>query len=425
MFNYQSNGLGDFPQNQNKQGFGSKMLQKSILATAVATALVSGQAMAGEKAEPESFFDALKMGSTKLHFRLRYENVDQDGLDDASTAQTLKTRLTYTSADFSGFGLSLEMDDTTEVLEVDYNDGNNGMTDKPAIVDPEGTEVNQAFLSYKNGGTTVKYGRQRILLDNQRFVGGVGWRQDEQTYSGLTINSKPTEELSLFFGYITQVNRIFAEAKDHNHETSLANISYTTPYGKAIAYGYMIENKEQAFLGWSSDTVGVRWQGKAGENISYNLEYASQSDAGENPTEYEASYTLAEVVGTIPVGDSKLKLTIGNEVLGSDDGTTAFKTTLATLHKFQGWADKFLGTPNGGIVDNYFSVGGKFGKIKTSLAYHTLSSDVGSMDYGTEIDAVVGTKVGPVGLTLKYANYSADDYLTDTSKLWLMASAKF
>ena len=41
----------------------------------------------------------------------------------------------------------------------------------------------------------------------------------------------------------------------------------------------------------------------------------------------------------------------GYEVLGADDGAalTSFQTPLATLHKFQGWADKFLTTPPNGI----------------------------------------------------------------------------
>jgi hypothetical protein len=34
-----------------------------------------------------------------------------------------------------------------------------------------------------------------------------------------------------------------------------------------------------------------------------------------------------------------------------------FTTPLATLHKFQGWADKFLTTPVNGLADLYVNAG--------------------------------------------------------------------
>ena len=49
----------------------------------------------------------------------------------------------------------------------------------------------------------------------------------------------------------------------------------------------------------------------------------------------------------------------GYELLGSDDGKVAFNTPLATKHKFNGWADKFLGTPKEGLEDVYLTAKGK------------------------------------------------------------------
>lgn len=398
---------------------------KKILALAVSGTAVSTPAFAQEAA---SITEALKAGKAQLHLRFRYEDVEEETLEDAA-ATTLKTRLTYTSGTYQGFGLTLEMDDTTEIGKQDYTDG---VTNRntATIVDPEVTEVNQSFISYTKGTTTAKYGRQRIILDNQRFVGGVGWRQDEQTYDGFSVASKPAEGLALFYGYITQVNRIFAEAVDHNHETHLLNAKYDTPAGSIIGYGYLLENKSAPDS--SSDTFGARWQGKAGQYVTYNLEYAQQKDAGENTTDYSADYNLAEINGSIPVGSSKINLGIGYELLGSDDGVAAFTTSLATLHAFQGWADKFLITPAAGIEDTYFSVGTALQSVNLNLVYHTYAADEGDMDYGSEFGFVAETKVGPVGLTLKYADYSADadsptavGFTHDTKKLWLMAAVTF
>ncbi len=147
-------------------------IKKSALSMAIAMAAVSAPSMSAE-----TITEALKEGDVKLSFRMRYEEVDVDGNDVDLTS--LKTRLTYKSADYQGFGGLIELDDVTHLGD-----------DDGGVADPEGTEVNQAYLSYTFSDTTVKYGRQRILLDNQRFVGGVGFRQNEQTYDGLTIVNK-------------------------------------------------------------------------------------------------------------------------------------------------------------------------------------------------------------------------------------------
>jgi hypothetical protein len=397
---------------------------KKILALAC-TVAASTPAFAQEAA---SITEALKSGKTQLHLRFRYESVDEDTLEDAA-ATTLKTRLTYTSGSYKGFGLTLEMDDTSEIGKQDYSDGvtNRGTA---VIGDPEVTEVNQSFISYTHGATTAKYGRQRIILDNQRFVGGVGWRQDEQTFDGFTIASKPVAGLSLFYGYITDVNRVFAEAQDHNHESHLLNARYDTPFGSVIGYGYLLENKTNQTL--SSDTFGLRWQGKAGTYLTYNLEYAQQKDAAENPVDYSTDYMLAEINGSIPVAANKINWGVGYEVLGSDDGVAAFTTSLATLHAFQGWADKFLTTPAAGIEDIYFSIGTTVKSVTLGFVYHTYSANEGYLNYGKEYGLVAETKAGPVGLTLKYADYSADadaptavGFTHDTKKLWLMAAVTF
>jgi hypothetical protein len=395
-----------------------KFLRPKILPLAVAGALFAPPVFAQE---PSSITEALKAGKAQLHFRTRYESVDQDGAEDAA-ATTWKSRLTYTSGNYQGFALTLEMEDITEIGKQDYSDGvtNRGTA---VIGDPEVTEVNQAFISYTKGSTTAKYGRQRILLDNQRFVGNVGWRQDEQTYDGFTLASKPVANLSLFYGYITQVNRVFAEAQDHNHETHLINVKYETPVGAIIGYGYLLENK--SVQSQSTDTFGLRWQGKAGSYINYNLEYATQKDAGESSLDYSADYTLAEIVGTIPAGSAKVVLTAGYEVLGSDDGVAAFITPLATLHAFQGWTDKFLQTPNTGIEDTYLKITTVFPKFSVGLVYDMFKANEGDADYGEEFGLVATTKLAGVEWTLKYADYSADSLFTDTQKLWLMAAVTF
>ena len=127
---------------------------------------------------------------------------------------------------------------------------------------------------------------------------------------------------------------------------------------------------------------------------------------------------------TVPLKPAKLSL--GYEVLGSDDGAAAFKTPLATLHKFQGWADKFLGTPANGVKDSYVKLAGKVGSAKVAVFYHEFSADFGGADLGSEFD-VVATYPIKKGLSaqLKYADYNADSHASDTEKVWFTINAKY
>lgn len=388
-----------------------------LAATAVAGTVTSAPAWASE-----SVSDALADSETKLHLRTRFEAVDQDGLDGAS-ALTHKTRLTWQSGRFRGVDLLLEMDDTTALTDVDYNDGTGINTDTAVVADPEGTEINQAVLGFQAGETRLQVGRQRILLDNQRFVGGVGWRQNEQTYDGLAIKNTALDNTELFYAYIHNVNRIFGEtvsAGDHKHQSHLLNLRYSgLGAGALVAYAYLLDNETAP--GLASDTLGLRWEGKINGRLGYNLEYAAQNEAGDNPADYSADYWLAEGVATL--ADFTFKA--GYEVLGSDEGAAAFATPLATLHAFQGWTDKFLATPPTGVQDLYLSAGRSVGPVKLTLAYHSLSADEGAADYGSEVGLVAATHLGPVGLTLKWADYRADEFATDTQKFWLMASTTF
>jgi hypothetical protein len=104
---------------------------------------------------------------------------------------------------------------------------------------------------------------------------------------------------------------------------------------------------------------------------------------------------------------------------------------MATLHKFNGWADLFLTTPAGGLEDAYISVGRKFDKVgaarglNAALAFHQFDSDAGDVEYGTEWDASLGFRIGRVGLLAKFADYNARGFGADTRKLWLQAEWAF
>lgn len=380
-----------------------KNLPTKLLLTAAIAAIANPSAYAAD-----SVAEAFQNGKTSVSFRLRYEEVDPETGSDTD-AITLKSRLTYKTDEYKGVTALVEVDDVTAL-------GDEESEYIGAIKDPEGTEVNQAYLAYTAADTTVKFGRQRILLDNQRFVGGVGFRQNEQTYDAVTITNKSLPDTSLFYGYIAEVNGILGT--NAKHETHLLNGKYTgLPFGALTGYYYQVEPDASAD---SIDTFGIRLTGSqpAGDaKLLYTAEYATQDQNNGSKPDYYV------VEGGVSVSGVTAKL--GYEVLESDNGV-GFNTPLATKHKFQGWADKFLATPGTGIEDLYVSVGTKVAGVKLLAVYHDYEAETTSADLGSEFGFVAAKKFGKnYGLSLKYADYEAGDTGTDTSKLWLTATAKF
>lgn len=379
-------------------------------------------------AESGSLQDAVANGKAELTLRYRFENVDQDNNLDEANASTLKSRLTFTTADFAHLKAQVEVDNVVALGDDNYNSTANGVADHSVVADPEGTDINQAWIAYDGlDGTEIKYGRQRLLLDNQRFFGGVGWRQNEQTYDGLTLVNKSLADTTVTYAFIDNVNRIFGpDGANADLDTSInvLNVKYTGIEGATlVGYAYLMDVEDGSAL--SNDTYGVRLSGKAGGDtkLLYTLEYASQSEHDDDTqAAYDADYYTVEA----GVEAKGITAKLGLEVLEGDaDAGKGFQTPFATLHKFNGFTDQFLGTPPDGIEDLYASVSGNLAGFKLALTYHQFESEQGSSDYGDEVDLVVAKKLGKLGLLLKYADYSADDWKVDTQKLWLQASYKF
>ncbi|GLS82819.1 alginate export family protein [Paraferrimonas haliotis] len=403
------------------------MLKQSSISLTIAAALVGFSAPT--LAEATSVTEALTQGSVKGDVRLRFEGVSQDNdLKDAQ-ALTIRTRLGYTTADFSGFSAMVEFEDSRPAFGVNnYNDTINGDTHYSVIADPKVTEVDQAFVQYKNDMLLGRVGRQVLAIDNQRFIGHVGWRQDRQTFDAANLVVTPIKDLSLQYAYITKRNRIFADVKDVDSKDHVLNASYNTPFGKVSGYGYLLEEDKAMKNGL--DTYGVRFAGAQDLDafkLGYQAEYAQQKSTMDTMS-YDANYYFLEA----KAGFKPVSVALGYEVLGSDDGNYGFSTPLATLHKFNGWSDQFLGTPKQGLKDLYATVSGQFMKVNWLVTYHDFSADKETMDVkdlGKEINASLTTKfTDNLSGGIKYAAYMAGDKgagKVDTDKVWVWAGLTF
>jgi hypothetical protein len=380
----------------------------------------------------DSFTDMFTKGSANIDLRYRYENVDQDDLHRTASANTLRSRLTLGTAAWHGVSGLIEGDNVWDFGSDNYNSTENGNTQYPVIADPTGTDLNQVWLKYDGGKYDGTLGRQRINHGNQRFVGGVSWRQNEQTYDAFRATWKPIEIFKLDVSYVNQVKRIFgpddgANPADWEGDNYFARADYKLNDRQTIsAFGYWLDIDSDGPYGPaktvnnSTDTYGVEYRGNF-QHLSIAASYATQSEAGDSELNYDADYYMVELGTKVSV----LNLKAGYEVLASDNDV-GFKTPLATLHKFQGWADKFLNTPGDGIEDLYGSVGTKLGPVNMAVVYHDFQAEDSSEDFGTELDLVATWKFTKrFSMQAKGAHFESDsDRYTDTDKIWFTAQYK-
>jgi len=361
-------------------------------------------------------------GTWWLRLRYRVEGVDQDGFTREAWASTLRTVLGYESAPWHGASVVLEFEDVSVVGSERYNSTVNGKTEYPIVADPEGSEVNQVHLKYAPAEETlVKLGRQVLKLDNTRFVGDVAWRQNQQTFDAATVLWRPMGPLQVFYGFIGNVNRVFggdSPQGDQRMASHLVNASWDFEgVGLLSGYGYLLDYDSVDTL--STNTVGARFTGAQAlgpAELQYTAEAARQTDASGNPNDVDQGYLL----GKLGAGVKGVTVEVGNELLGgSGDPGDAFQTPLATLHAFNGWADQFLTTPDTGLEDRWLGLGAKHGAFDFRVVWHTFQADSGGADYGTELDSSIGWAVGEkVTVGLKLADYRADDFAADTTKVW-------
>ena len=399
-----------------------------LIALTFATSLLSPPAHAADQERSKPGFNS--DGKLDLNIRYRYEFVDQDSFTKDAHASILRTRLAYRSPYFANFGFLIELDDVRSIGNDLYNSTRNGNTNRPVVADPEGNEVNQALILYRGiENTVIRVGRQRITLDNHRFIGDVGWRQNDQTYDSFSLTNMSLQDTIFEYAYIDKVNRIFGPDNgtppaDFQSNSHVLNVKHEwSPNRGASAYAYLLDLEDSPLL--SNKTFGIRLHGRTSASdrtsISYTVEYAHQQNYGDNPNNYSADYFLLE--GTLTAAGITGKL--GYEVL-EGNSVQAFQTPLGTLHAFQGWSDKFLATPADGIEDFYFSITTKIRGANVSLIYHRFNPESGGPDYGREWNLMIDRRFTErYSIVLKYANYDARSFATDTEKLWIMATAKF
>jgi hypothetical protein len=342
-----------------------------------------------------------------LDIRARYEfgDFDSSPVDpDASHAFTIRERVGLKTMAWNGFSAFIEGEFSQAAVD-DYNGGAIGADPlDPAntlIADPQTNELNQGILQYEGFDTIGKLGRQRIIYDNAAFIGNVGWRQNEQTYDAISLANKSIDGLTLNYAYLNQVNRIFGSdadgslaltpnVEDISSSVHLFNASYTGIKDVTLGgYAYVMNFED---LGaWDNNTFGMSAKGNL---LGLNLygELAWQDKAGVLGAE-EAMYAHFTTTKNLKT-DS---FDFGALTLGLEHLDAGFKTPLATVHAFNGFADvtdagRISGSHNG-LTDLYVShtIPVCFG-IKWMNVFRAMGDNEVSAGYGWEYDSVLTKK---------------------------------
>jgi hypothetical protein len=266
-------------------------------------------------------------------------------------------------------------------------------------------------------------------VENQRFIGSSNWRMNSQTFDAVRIMNHSADWLSVDAGYIGRANRTAGAESPQGHYTG--DVFYgvadaKTPLGTLSTFAYLIQlDPLRGFTPQndSNQSYGVRFSGTQtwdGIKASYIGSYAWQKPYQNNPLHYSADYydvELAAAAAGFNVGATY-------EVMGSD-GVKGFATPIATLHRWDGWADKFTTTPVNGVRDLYGTVGytahavGPFSTVGATFMYHHFDADHIAMHYGNEPDVQLQATWREFTFTVKYADYQADRFLTNTRRFWL------
>lgn len=443
-----------------------QVVMGALIAASVSTAYA-------EEAAPDyTFLDAIKAGKNMTSFRLRYENVNQDGLQPPTTVGTqvnptaskdlkdaegitLRSLIGWQTAPFHNVSFAAQVIDVSK-LKDDFNDSTNGslinaVSNQPGkvqyakIVDPDNTDINQLFVDWTGiKNTRIRAGRQQINLDNVRFIGDIGFRQVMQVFDGVTVLNKSIPNTEIYLGHIERVKQITTELRS-NGALEIANLKYRiSPTESLVGYGYFSSFEDLGFgRAWfgnaaaaggitagkngninenadqGNKVLGLRLDGVHAFNPDlkglYTAEYAKQTDYNGGDSRIDAHYY--KLGGGAAYGNFALR--VDQELLSSNDGKYAFQTPFGTNHLFQGWVDKFLATPLEGIKDSFVTATYKYGDFMFFADFHVIQSDKnfntvggGTGDsYGKEWNAAVTYNVNKNLMTkLEYGKFTEDDH---------------
>lgn len=365
-----------------------------------------------------------------LDWALRARLIHVDEAADSGKAGSLLLRGALTSDWSHNISSLVELDGVTGFWGNDHSDGEilNG---QPLIPDVPGIDLNQALLSYSGRAWRLRLGRQRISLDDQRFIGGNGFWQNEQTFDALRIERRWFSASRLTYAYIEKANRIYGRQArgeshpirflgEHDHQTHMLHLElYEWDTRRLQLFAYFIDNLSSPAA--SNQTFG----GKLQQSLvldALKYEFTLGVAAQNRPQLLESPnlwYGLLEANAI----RGRWRGVARFEVLSEEDDIT-FTTPLASGHDFHGWADVFSEPLSHGLHNTSVQLQWRAAPWEIKWIYHNFWHDDTGSRLGDELDIEAGYKPARRReLTLRYADFrSRTASYADARKVFLTYS---
>lgn len=342
--------------------------------------------------------------------RARLAHVDET--DSHGKAGSVLLRSTAQSKWSEHFGTLVQVDAVASLWQDDHSDGAR-LNGQPQIFDVPGVDLNQLLLSYRGRAWRMQVGRQRIELDDQRFVGGNGFWQNEQSFDALYFERRLFSASRLHYAYVANANRIFGEDADgpehpalllgdHKHHSHLVHFELNEWDATRLElYAYWIDNLDLP----------------ASSNRTFGGKFRQKSILG--PVKYEVVVALAGQTRPELAGDpvpwygllessvvhGPWRGVVRYEVIGEDQ-QVAFVTPLTSAHDFHGWADIFSLPPASGLQDGSVRLQWRASPWEVELRRHGFWTADRGQYLGNELDLELSLKLKRHQLlTLRYADF--------------------
>ncbi len=364
--------------------------------------------------------------------------------EESARAASLILRLNVDTRWNETLSTFLQLDDVERAFKDQHSDGVD-FNGKPVIPDAEGFDLNQAYLGLSFDSIKFQFGRQRINFDDQRFIGGNGFWQNEQTFDAALTKIKWLSNSQITYAYIGNVNRIFGDDADrdpladpsngdypgatserdagllgdHKHHTHIAQFNFNEwDYSQVIAYAFAMDNLSLPSA--SNNTLGANYTfNYKVDAIKYRvkIEYAVQKQP-----ELNDGPLLPYYVVDAGIGIRSIEISGRYEVLSNKEGIN-FIAPLGSLHDFQGKAGQTQSYASNGVKDASLNLGWRATPFKIEAQYHQFFSYTSNDSFAQELDLSLSYKpTRKHAVTLLFAYFKPDNYniqKDDTRRIYL------
>lgn len=330
--------------------------------------------------------------------------------EESARAASLLVRLNVETQWSEYLNSHVQVDNVNRGFKHEHSDGVD-LNGKPLIPDVEGLDLNQAYLAIKFDSLNFKLGRQQINWDDQRFIGGNGFWQNEQTFDAVLANIKLFSNSQLSYAYIGNVNRIFGDDADkqmsssggygadtvdrpvnllgdHKHHTHIARLDLNEwDYSELVAYAYAIDNLTAPRT--SNNTLGAHYTFTYKiDAIKYRLKVESalqkQPDLNNSPL---LPYYLLDV----SLGINRFDVTGRYEILSHKESVN-FIMPLGSSHDFQGASGQIQNYKAQGLKDASLGLTWRATPFKIETQYHRFNAYTSNKYLGQELDITLSYK---------------------------------